>query len=133
MPGEQKPVGADIAELKKELADIKNEMMRRELEDIKREKMRRELEEIKAERHAPARPSPVPYAPRISIPTLIMAMATLLAAGYILGTLYPFGLAAEVGKYLTQFGVLFDASLVLTIVSVVLLLIGMVLIMLAKK
>lgn len=132
MAEDQKPAAADIDKLKKELAGIKNDMMRNELEDIKREKMREELEEIKAEQ-AQKRPYYAPYVPRLSILTVIMAVATLLAAGYIIGTLYQFGLTDEVNKYLAAYGVPISASILLTVVSVVLFFIGLGLVTMSKK
>lgn len=132
MAEEQKPAETDIAELKKELADIKRDMMRQELEDIKREKMRQELEEIKAEQ-AQKQVYYEHYVPRLSILTVIMATATLLAAGYIIGTLYPSNLVAEVDKYLVGYGLPIGASLLLAIVSLVLFFIGLGLVTMAKK
>lgn len=132
MAEEQKPAAADIEELKKELAGIKNDMMRKELEDIKRDKMRRELEEIKAEQ-AQKQPYYAPYVPRLSILTVIMAVATLLAAGYIIGTLYPFNLVAEVDKYLAGYGFPISTSLLLTVVAVILFFIGLGFVTMAKK
>ncbi len=129
----QKPEEGDIAELKKELADIKRDMMRQELEDIKREKMRQELEEIKAEQAQKQQVYYERYVPRLSIITVIMATATLLAAGYVIGMLYPFNLVAEVDKYLTGYGLPIGAPLLLTIVSVVLFFIGLGLVTMAKK
>jgi hypothetical protein len=133
MVEDQKPAAADIDELKKELAGIKNEMMRKELEDIKRDKMREELEEIKAEQAQLPPRRYVPYVPRLSILTVIMAVATLLAAGYIIGTLYQFGLTGEVNKYLVAYGFPIDASILLTVVSVVLFFIGLGLVTMARK
>jgi hypothetical protein len=133
MAEEQKPSTTEIEGLKKELADIKHDMMRQELEDIKREKMRQELEEIKAEQAQKQQVYYERYVPRLSIITVIMATATLLAAGYILGMLYPFNLVSEVDKYLVGYGLPIGASLLLTIVSVVLFFIGMGLVTMAKR
>ncbi len=129
----QKPEEGDIAELKKELADIKRDMMRQELEDIKREKMRQELEDIKAEQAQKQQIYYERYVPRLSILTVIMATATLLAAGYIIGMLYPFNLVTEVDRYLTGYGLPIGAPLLLTIISVVLFFIGLGLVTMAKK
>ena len=132
MVEDQKPQTGDIDELKKELAGIKNDMMRKELEDIKRDKMREELAEIKAEQTQMEQRF-VPYVPRFSILTAIFAVATLLAAGYIIGTLYQFGLTDEVSKYLTAYNFPIGASILLTVVSVVLLCIGIGLVTVIRK
>ena len=130
MVEERKP--ADIEELKKELADIKREMMRNELEDIKREKMRQELEEMKAEQAA-KQEYHAPYRPRLSIVTAIMAALTLLIAGYVLGTLYGFNMAAEVDKYLINYNLPISGSILLTVIAIVLAFIGFGLVTVAKK
>ena len=133
MVEEQKP--SDIDALKKELADIKNEMARKELEDIKRDKMRLELEELKAEQ---AKTHVVeqyyePHKPKLSILTTIMAILTLAVAGYVLGTLYGYNLAAEADRYLTSYQLPISGSLLLTIASVVLIFIGLGFVTIAKK
>ena len=132
MVEDQKPRTGDIEELKKELAGIKNDMMRQELEDIKRDKMREELEEIKAEQ-AQMQQQYVPYVPRFSILSAIFAVAAVLAAGYIIGTLYQFGLTDEVNKYLISYGFPISARILLTVVSIVLLCIGIGLVTVVKK
>jgi hypothetical protein len=124
----------DIETLKKELAAIKNEMMHKELEEIKREKMKEELEEMKAESARQQAPRYVEvYMPQLSIINVIMAGATLLIAGYMLGILYGFNLAAQVDKYLASYSFPTVGSLLLTVVSVVLIFIGLGLITMAKK
>jgi len=133
MAEEQKPSTTDVEELKKELADIKRDMMRQELEDIKQEKMREELKEIKAEQAQKQQVYYERYVPRLSIITVIMATATLLAAGYVIGMLYPLNLVAEVDKYLTGYGLPIGAPLLLTIVSVALFFIGLGLVTMAKR
>ncbi len=126
MAEEQNPSGTDIEQLKKELADIKSEMMRKELEEIKREKMRKELEDIKAEKAQETAPQQyfVPYVPRLSYLTAAMAVATLLVAGYVIGTLYPYNLVPDIEKLLIQFSLPISGSIVLTIAAVVLAFIG---------
>ncbi|HTY90292.1 MAG TPA: hypothetical protein VMC84_03875 [Methanocella sp.] len=133
MVEDEKPETAGIEDLKKELASIKNEMMWNELEDIKKEKMREELEAIKAEQAEKQQRYYVPYTPRLSILTVIMAMATLLAAGYLIGTLYQFGLTDEVSRYLAAYSIPISASILLTVASVVLFFIGLGLVTMAKK
>lgn len=132
MVEEQKP--ADTEALKKELADIKREMMRKELEEIKREKMRQELEEMKAEQASKEQPQYyVHHKPGLSILTVIMAVLALLVAGYMLGTVYSFNMAAEVDKYLVSYNLPISGSLVVAIVGVVLAFIGLGLVTVAKK
>lgn len=133
MVEEQKP--ADTEALKKELADIKREMMRKELEEIKREKMRQEFEELTAEQAKKQEPQQyyAPHKPRLSILTVIMAVLTLLVAGYMLGTVYGFNMAAEVDKYLISYNLPISGSLVVAIVGVVLAFIGLGLVTVAKK
>ncbi len=130
----QKPSPSDIEALKKELAEMKNEMMRKELEEIKREKMKEELEEMKAESARQQAPRYVEvYMPQLSILNVIMAAAALLVAGYMLGNLYWFNMAAEVDKYLANYSFPTVGSLLLTVVSVILIFIGLGLITMAKK
>ena len=77
--------------MKKELADIKNEMMKKELEEIKRERMKKELADIKAEREVKPIVPKSEYNPMrnpLLIPAMIVAMLALLAAGYLISTLY---------------------------------------------
>jgi predicted unusual protein kinase regulating ubiquinone biosynthesis (AarF/ABC1/UbiB family) len=132
MVEEQKP--ADIETLKNELAEIKRDMMRKELEDIKREKMRQELEEMKAEQATKETPQYyVRHTPKLSILTAIMAVLALLVAGYMLGTVYGFNMAAEVDKYLISYNLPISGSLVVAIVAVVLAFIGLGLVTVAKK
>jgi hypothetical protein len=130
----QKPSPSDIEALKKELAEMKNEMMRKELEEIKREKMKEELEEMKAESARQQAPRYVEvYVPQLSILNVIMAGASLLVAGYLLGILYGFNIAAEVDKYLVSYGYPAVGALLLTVASVVLIFIGLGLVTMAKK
>jgi predicted unusual protein kinase regulating ubiquinone biosynthesis (AarF/ABC1/UbiB family) len=132
MVEEQKP--ADIEALKNELAEIKRDMMRKELEDIKREKMRQELEEMKAEQATKeTQQYYVRHTPKLSILTAIMAVLALLVAGYMLGTVYGFNMAAEVDKYLISYNLPISGSLVVAIVAVVLAFIGLGLVTVAKK
>jgi hypothetical protein len=121
---------SDMEELKKELAAIKSELMRKELEEIKREKMRQELEELKAEQ---AQGQMAPALPRLSIITALMAVLTLVIAGYMLGTLFPFCLAGEVDGYIAGYGYPISGSMVVAIVSVVLIFIGLGFVTMAKR
>jgi hypothetical protein len=132
MVEEQKP--ADIEALKKELDEIKREMMRDELEDIKREKMWEELEEMKAEQASKAEQQYYKrHTPKLSIPTVIMAVLTLLMAGYMLGTVYWFDMAKEIDNYLVILHLPISGSILLTIVAVVLAFIGLGLVTVAKR
>jgi hypothetical protein len=133
MVDEQKPASSDIEVLKKELASIKNDMMRKELEEIKREKMREELEELKAEQAQKGQANYAPYKPKLSILTVVVAGATLMGAGYILGTVYSFDLAAEVEKELVPLGLPIGGVLLLTIIGIVLAFLGLGLITTAKR
>jgi hypothetical protein len=131
----EEPKTSDIAELKKELAEIKNEMMRKELEEIKLEKMRKELEEMKADQAQKTVPQQyyAPYRPQLSIITVAFAGLALLIAGYIAGTLYPLSLAGELDKYLAANNIPIGGALLLAIVSVVLAFIGLGFVTIAKK
>ncbi|HTX44372.1 MAG TPA: hypothetical protein VMC61_06540 [Methanocella sp.] len=132
MVEEQKP--ADIEALKNELAEIKREMMRNELDDIKREKMRQELEEMKAEQAAKETPRYyVRHTPRLSILTVVMAVLTLLVAGYMLGTLFRYDLAAEADQYLIYYHLPISGSILLTVAAVVLAFTGLGFVTMAKK
>jgi hypothetical protein len=134
MVEEQKPTPSEIEALKKELAEIKREMMIKELEDIKREKMRQELEELKAEQASnETQRYYVRHTPKLSILTVIMAVLALLVAGYMLGTVYGYDLAGEVDKYLISYNLPINGSLVVAIVAVVLAFIGLGLMTVAKK
>lgn len=132
MVEEQKP--SDVEALKKELVEIKNEMMRKELEAIKREKMRQELEELKAEQ---AEKGPevryVRYKPVLSIPTTLMAIFTLVAAGYMIGTLFPYNLAADVDRSIAGYGFPITGAMVVAIVGVAFIFIGLGFVTMAKK
>jgi hypothetical protein len=133
MVEEQKPAG-DIEELKSELASIKKEMMLKELEDIKLEKMREELEEMKAENAAEGSQNRYVYVkPKLSLVNTIAAVATLLVAGYILGTLYYYNLAGELNNYVVRYGLPISSTVLLTVVAVVLALIGLGLVTVARR
>lgn len=121
--------------MKKELSDIKNELMKKELEDIKRERMRQELEEIKAEREPhPAKEAPyVPPVRRLSISTVIMAAFTLLVAGYLIGTLFYFDVAGTLDKLLVGFSLPVTGYVTVVVASALIALIGMGLIVMARK
>ncbi|WP_174591070.1 hypothetical protein [Methanocella conradii] len=131
MAEEQKPF--DIEELKKELADIKSELMRKELEEIKHEKMRQELEELKAEQAQKHEPQRYSRLPRLSIITALMAVLTLVMAGYMLGTLFTYNLAGDIDKYIASYNYPISGSMVVAIVSVVLIFIGLGFVTMAKR
>ncbi len=136
MVEEHRPTPTEVEALKKEVADIKREMMRKELEEIKLKKMRQELEELKAEEAGKSKGRPQYYAytaPRLSIVTATMAALALLLAGYILGNLYWFNMAAEVDRYLAGLNLPVGGSMVLTAVAAVLALIGLAMVTVAKK
>ncbi len=136
MVEEHRPTPTEVEALKKEVADIKREMMRKELEEIKLKKMRQDLEELKAEEAGKSkgqRQYNGGHKPRLSIVTTIMAFLALLIAGYMLGTLYWFNMAAEVDKYLVSFNLPVGGPIVLTAIAIVLALIGLGLITEAKE
>jgi hypothetical protein len=136
MAEEQKPVTqSDIDAMKNELAEIKNELMKKELEEIRREHMRKELEDIKAEREAKPIVSKEAYAPfpRLSIPTVLMAVLSSAVAGYLLGTLYYFDAAGTVNKLISGFSLPVTGFMVIAATSVLLLLIGIGLTVIAKR
>jgi hypothetical protein len=142
MADEQKPVQAeDIESMKKELADIKNEMMKKELEDIKREKMWKELEELKAE-NSPKQEitkTPkkkqyiVPYEGKLSAWNVFLASACLLAAGYLICTLYAFNIEAEVNKLIAQFQVPISGAMIVAIACAILVFVGVGMVTIARK
>jgi ribosome-binding ATPase YchF (GTP1/OBG family) len=142
MAEEQKQIPAeDIEAMKKELAEIKSEMMKKELEDIRREKMWKELEEMKAEskqgQELPKAPQKTqyiaPYEGKVSIPNVFIASAALLAAGYMICTLYTFNIAAEVDKLIARFQVPITGTMIVAIASAILVFVGIGMVTIARK
>ncbi|OPY30391.1 MAG: hypothetical protein A4E28_00278 [Methanocella sp. PtaU1.Bin125] len=128
----------EIDSFKKELADIKADMMRKELEDIKKERMRKELEEIKAERAAiPASPARTVYvqapAPAISPVNLALSALMLLAAGYLLGTVFGMDVAGTINGYISGLSLPFGGDLIVAAIAIALALLGTAIMTIVRK
>jgi hypothetical protein len=136
MAEEEKPISqADVESMKKELADIKNEMMKKELEEIKRERMKKELTDIKAEREVKPIVPKSEYNPvrnPLLIPAMIIAIISLLAAGYMIGTLYSYNVSGAVDQLISGYSLPVSGNIIVIVASIVLVLIGACLIILAK-
>lgn len=129
------PAQADIESMKKELADIKNEMMRKELEEIKRERMKKELADIKAEREVKPVVPKSEYNPvrnPLLIPAMIIAIMSLLAAGYMIGTSYSYNVSGAVDQLISGYSLPVSGNIIVIVASIVLVLIGAGLVILVK-
>ncbi len=130
------PTQADMEAMKKELADIKNEMMKKELEEIKRERMKKELADIKAEREVKPIVPKSEYNPMrnpLLIPAMIIAMLALLAAGYLISTLYSYKVISTADQLVSSYSLPVSGNILVLIASVILVLIGTGLIILVKN
>jgi hypothetical protein len=140
MAAEQVLSSEELESFKKELGEIKADMMRKELEEIKKERMRKDLEELKRERSAgaPAQPRKqvyvqAPARPALSLSNLIVAALMLLIAGYLIGAAYGTDVSGNIDSILESFSLPAAGSLIMAALAVLLAAFGVAMMTIVRK